>query len=501
MSINQMEPQQIGVLTATIEAGVLERCAAAQELEEIGKFEEARQMLGELWGRIGDRPSVEGLDSQGRAELLLRVGTLSGWLGSARQIPGAQEIAKDLISESSAIFQDLGLIEKVAEAHVDSGICYWREGALDEARITFDAALQCLGDLKSEQRLRALLNKALVEQVSSRPREALRLLGESEELFATSRNHALKGKFHNEFGTALKNVGLAERREDYIDRSLMQYTAASVELEQAGHERVLALVENNLGFLFAHLGRFEEAHQHLDRALSVAGRLNDKGFRAQFEDTRARAFIAQGRPEQAARVARAAVKAFKEGDEQSNLAAALTTHATALAKLDRRRESLAMLNEAANVAGLAGDPEAKGIACITVIEELASILSTAELQHYYENAESALSHTQHAAIRFRLGACARTLLAATAQSRPAESASSLPETDTLAASLEEQVLRYEGELIRQALQAADGSITRAARTLGVTHQGLAFILNGRQKNLLPSRKPAKPRRRSIIRFH
>ena len=72
---------------------------------------------------------------------------------------------------------------------------------------------------------------------------------------------------------------------------------------------------------------------------------------------------------------------------------------------------------------------------------------------------------------------------------------------SMTGSLDENVLRYEGELIRQALVAADGSVTRAARILGVTHQGLAFILNGRQKNLLPSRKPAKPRRRSIIRFH
>ena len=49
-------------------------------------------------------------------------------------------------------------------------------------------------------------------------------------------------------------------------------------------------------------------------------------------------------------------------------------------------------------------------------------------------------------------------------------------------SLEEQVLLYEGQLIRQALEASDGSVTRAARMLGVTHQGLAFILNGRHKS-------------------
>jgi transcriptional regulator with PAS, ATPase and Fis domain len=66
-------------------------------------------------------------------------------------------------------------------------------------------------------------------------------------------------------------------------------------------------------------------------------------------------------------------------------------------------------------------------------------------------------------------------------------------------SLEEEVLRYEGELIGRALEEAGGSVTRAARLLGVTHQGLAFILQGRQKNLLPSRTPARPRRRSLMR--
>jgi len=500
MKINQLGTLQREETTAPIGAQVLGLCTRAKGLEEAGKFEDARAVLSEFWQRIGDRPKLDGLDRPARAELLLRVGTLSGWLGSAQQIPGAQETAKDLISESSAIFEDLELVEKVAEGHVDLGICYWREGALDEARISFDVALNRLGDLESEQRLRALLNKALVEQVSSRLKEALRILSEAEVLFAASSNHALKGKFHNEFGTVLKNVGLAERREDYIDQSLMQYTAASVELEEAGHQRVLALVENNLGFLFAHLERFEEAHRHLDRALSMANLLNDKGFRAQFEDTRARTFLAQQRLDQAEKTARSAVKGFREGDEQSNLAAALTTHATALAKLGRQQESLAMLNEAAGVAGQVGDLEAKGIACMTIIEELASILSPAELQSYYKSAESVLTHSEHAAIRFRLGECARTLLAGEPSAATLGSAGLIPEATT-ASSLEEQVLRYEGELIRRALEAAEGSITRAARTLGVTHQGLAFILNGRQKNLLPSRKPAKPRRRSIIRYH
>jgi len=62
------------------------------------------------------------------------------------------------------------------------------------------------------------------------------------------------------------------------------------------------------------------------------------------------------------------------------------------------------------------------------------------------------------------------------------------------------VLNYEGDLIRQALETSRGSVTRAARLLGITHQGLAFILNGRHKSLLSIRTPVKRRRRSIIRY-
>lgn len=487
--------------TASISASASAVCARAKQLEDAGKFEDARSALGDFWQRIGDRPKVEGLDEIVRGELLLRAGTLSGWIGSARQIPGAQEIAKDLISESAAMFEELGVMEKLAEARVDLGICYWREGALDEARISFDDALQRLGDLESEQRLRAILNKAIVEQVSSRSREALQLLSESQPLFESSNNHSLRGKFHNELATVLKNLGLTERREDYIDRALMQYTAASLHFEKAGHQRFLAVVENNLGFLFAHLERFEEAHEHLDRARSVVTKLNDKGRLAQFEDTRARALLGQGLIDQAESVARGAVKILREGDEQSNLAAALTTHATALARLGRHSDALAMFNEAGSVAGQVGDLEGEGIAALTIIEELASLISPQELRNYYKSAESALSHSQYAMFKSRLGECARAVLAVEGPVLTSGTGESRLNAAAANSSLEEQVLRYEGELIKRALESAGGSVTRAARLLGVTHQGLAFILNGRQKHLLSARKPAKPRRRSIIRYH
>ena len=142
------------------------QCALAKEQEEAGNFEAARQLLQGFWQRVGERPETKGLDDGARAEILLRAGTLTGWIGSAQQIPGAQEIAKDLISESAGLFERLGLADRVAEARIDLGICYWREGALDEARVTLQEVLTQLGNRETEQRLRALLNAAVVEKVS-----------------------------------------------------------------------------------------------------------------------------------------------------------------------------------------------------------------------------------------------------------------------------------------------------------------------------------------------
>src|SRR5258706_13143349 len=176
MKINQLESLVPEALKATGNERALILCARARDLKDTQNFEDARQVLGEFWQDVGDRPKLDGLAANVQAEMLLLVGTLSGWLGSLRQTPGAQEIAKDLIFQSSTVFEELGLTEKVAEARVELGICYCRSGALDEARITFDAALLRLGDLQSDQRLRAILNRALVEQISARPAEALRLL-------------------------------------------------------------------------------------------------------------------------------------------------------------------------------------------------------------------------------------------------------------------------------------------------------------------------------------
>src|SRR5882724_8740305 len=112
---------------------------------------------------------------------------------------------------------------------------------------------------------------------------------------ANSVNPVLRGKFHNCFGTLLKKLWEVEQRHDYIDRALIEFAAASFHLEEGGDTRHEACVENNLGFLFCAIGKFGEAHEHLDRAQALFTTLKDKVHLAQVDETRARVMLAEGR--------------------------------------------------------------------------------------------------------------------------------------------------------------------------------------------------------------
>ena len=66
-------------------------------------------------------------------------------------------------------------------------------------------------------------------------------------------------------------------------------------------------------------------------------------------------------------------------------------------------------------------------------------------------------------------------------------------------SLQDEVRRYEGQYIERALKEAAGSVTVAARLLGLRHhQSLSSLISLKHPELVELRKPVKPRRRSII---
>jgi len=466
------------------------RCRLASQLEDEGDYEEARAAMGELWQRVGERPLVEGLDEETKGAVLLRAAVLTGWIGSAKQISGAQETAKNLISESIVVFEALQQSGRVAEAQIDLACCYWREGAFDEGRIMLREALSRLTDSDIELRAKALLRSAIIEETANRHNDALRIHTEAARLFQQLENYLLQGSFHNSFAIVLKNLGAAENRDDYIDRALIEYAAASYHFEQAGHVRYQACVENNLAMLFWKAHRFADAHEHLDRAQVLFTRLKDTVHLAQVDETRARVLLGEDRVVDAEKVSRRAVRTLEKGDEQSLLAEALTTHGISLARLRHPEKARSALERAIDRAQQAGDLQGAGLAALTLIEELSEHLSNDELCATIERAKTLLEQTLDILTLKRLcmSACRTLSRVHMFPTRP----------DWSRFSLKEAMHRYEAHFIQLALKDTSGKVTPAAHLLGLPgHQPLQFILNNRHKNLLSERTPILPRKRSL----
>jgi tetratricopeptide (TPR) repeat protein len=460
------------------------RCEAARRLEDTGEYEAARDVIGELW----DKSRLEGLERSTAAEVLLRAGVLTGWLGGTKD---AQEAAKNLISESLSIFETLSYPKKTLEAQTELAYCYWREGGYGEARAVLNGVLEQL-TADSELKAKAILRSAIVESSALRYSDALRIVTHAAPLFDKITNHTIRGGYHNELGLVLKNLAASERREDYIDRAFIEYEAASYHFEQAGHNTYRANVENNLGFLYFKAGRYTEAHEHLDRSRRILISIKDNDTAAQVNETRARVFIAQERYAEAERVARSAVRTLERGDRQSLLAEALTTHGVALARLGSHEQARLALFRAVEIAHQSGAINDAGLAALSAIEELSEYLSTDETQALFKRAYSRLAASQHLQTLQRLLHAASRVL--DAQRSPQKLAGELDAKGTM----REVIRRYEHRLVKEALERSEGSVTQAARLLGVSYQRLIYMLQSRHKDLLPKRTPARKRNRSII---
>jgi CheY-like chemotaxis protein len=472
----------------------------AKELEKAGEYEAACEALSEFWSEGNEQPSLQGLDPATEAEVLLRVGALAGWLGSVRQSEGTQEAAKNLITRSIESFAQLDQSERVAEARTELALCYWREGGFDEARLILADVLGRLEDTKGDLKALALIRAGIVEEAACRLNDALRIYASAAPLLQHSKDHALRGKFHNGFALVLRDLATAEDRKDYVDRSLIEYAAASFHFEQAGHTRYQACVENNLGFLFFTLGRYPNAHQHLDRARNLFFEIGDQVHLAQVNDTQARTLLAEERLTEADRFARSAVQTLEKGGEQALLAEALTTYGTVQARLGRHPSARTMLQRAIELAETAGDPEGAARAGLSIIEELAEQTSAVELASIFKSAADLLQRSQDPSAAKRLISCARKVIDAfDSLDRGPHGVADSDQSGWEGFSLKKEVLTYEQAIIARALKDAQGSVTRAARLLGFTHhQSLISVINARHKELLKTRAAVRKRRSHIF---
>ena len=491
-------------LTANDEA--LDRCQRALMLKDRGDYDSAQKVMRPLWTRVGEPPEISSLHPLVAAEVLLCVGVLTRWIGSKNKVAGSQEAAKNLITESITFYESTGDLQKLAAARVELACCYWREGELDEARITLNASLQKL-TTEGNTRARALLRLAIVKWSASRYDEALRILTENASLFKKITNHATKGAYHSQLAMVLHKLAPPGNPSDCFKRVLREYQEADEHFKLAHNIVFRADVKNNIAYLFRELRRFKEAHQYLEQARRLRSSVRDKVGIAQIDDTRAEVFIAEKKYKEAEAVARNAVRSLEKSGHQCLLTDALITQGIAVARLKQTEHAQYIFQKAIEVARQVGALNKAGLAALTMIEELDE-LSPETLYEAYDRASEWLAESQSQDLLVRENTVARKVFSklhgelkgehAIAEKATAEEAGA---ENTIEALLNKpchfptEVLKFEGSLIRKALAKANGSLTRAASLLTMSYQALAYILDTRHKDLLKERSPIRRRSR------
>ncbi|HKO99036.1 MAG TPA: tetratricopeptide repeat protein [Pyrinomonadaceae bacterium] len=475
----------------TVNEEALLRCQIALELKDKGEYERAYEAMRPFWKNLGERPDTSQLHSAVQAEVLLCAGILTRWIGSRNPRGKSQYLARDLITESMAFYESAGDLKKVAAARSELAYCYWREGALDEARVMFKQALERL-TTEGNTRANALLGLAVVEWSDSRFNEALQVLRDNEGLFRKITNHSIRGAYHNQMALVMRN--LSQKPTDYQQnkRIVKEYEEADYHFRLARNVVFRGDVKNNLGFLWFKLSRFKEARGCLEFARKLRLRVRDKVGVAQIDDTRAQVFIAEKKFKEAEAIAKGAVRVLEKSGHQCLLTDALVTHGIALARLKQAERAQYTFQKAIDVAQQVGALNKAGVAALTMIEE-SDELSAESSYTAYERASEWLATSQSHDLLVRLNKASRKVfLKLTSELKIEETEDSLINKPV---HLQAEVMKYEASIVRRALAQSNGSVTRAARLLGLSYQGLAYVISSRHKSLLGERSPVRKRSR------
>src|SRR5689334_13510876 len=193
-------------------------CRIAREKLEVGDYAAGIASLDRWWA-LGMWPNHTGLTNEAAADLLLTAGTLSAWMATTQQVSGGQKPAEAMLSGAIVLFERMGKRVRAAEARIELACCYFWQGLFELAKTTLRSSLEALSEEEQELRCVAFIRLALVEHHAGRLQDALRLLHEALPL-SHSQRLWIKGRFHLEFATTLKDLGVAEGHTKYSNHSL-----------------------------------------------------------------------------------------------------------------------------------------------------------------------------------------------------------------------------------------------------------------------------------------
>jgi DNA-binding winged helix-turn-helix (wHTH) protein len=375
-------------------------CAIVREQIDAGNYEAGCRIL-QPWWSIGTWPKLDRVNQQSYADLLFTAGELAGFVASTVQIARGQNHAEELLNGSVALFEQLGLKIRAAEARIELALCYHRQGLLDIGRSTLMRVLDELCEENWELLGLALMRLGSLERQAGRLNDAL-----ARQMQATGIAELcgpwITARCHLELASTYKDLGIAEDDASYFAEAKRFYLKALYEFEAVGQHRYVGIVENNIGLLLLSLGSYHDSEEHLLRSRRLFDGFFDSLRGAQVNETLARLYIETKQYNLAEAVIERSLKIFEYADGEALLAEALTTSGIVANRLGRFSDAKKRFEASHKIAGRCGDREGAGLALLTMFEEMGERLEQAERIQISGELQRLLATTQQTALQNRV---------------------------------------------------------------------------------------------------
>ncbi len=289
-------------------------------LERSGEFDQALQALKGIWDDTMAEPTVDGLDQRSSAEIYLRCGSLMGFLGHSRQIPTSQERSKNLLTKARSLFLEIYDSEKIAECENYLALAYWRMGELNEAANWVDESRSHDLPASCDTRLYSHVIQNLIRLSQKRHVEIRASFDELKEIFLEFGDGFLTGNFFMNFALAVKNLGDLETALSSLETARNHFVIAANKIQ-------LAMAENNLSQLYALDNRFVDAHEAIDRSSEIFREIGDRTREGYSYDTKAGLYFDEGRFNEALEAVNRAISVLGTSENFAYLTDTLTTKA------------------------------------------------------------------------------------------------------------------------------------------------------------------------------
>jgi tetratricopeptide (TPR) repeat protein len=393
-------PPYIPSLILTSNEQIQVYCAIVREQIDVGNYDGGCKILRPWWS-FGNWPKLDGLNQQSCADLLFTTGELAGFVASSTQLQRGQRHAEELLHGSVALFEQLGLKSRAAEARIELALCYHRQGLFDIARSTLIRVIADLSDENWELRSLALMRLGSLERHAGRLKDALTQINQATHL-AELCGPWTTARCHLELASIYKDLAIAENVPFYSAEAAHFYLKALHEFDAIGHHRYVAIVENNMGLLLLSLEDYKQAEVHLVRSRKLLNGFSDSLRCAQVDETLARLYIQTEQYDLAKTAIERAIQIFELADNEVLLAESLTTYGVIACKVGRYNEAQKSFESAYKISERCSDNEGAGLALLIMFEEMGDHLERIEKIRVAERLKGLFASTQKTTLKTRV---------------------------------------------------------------------------------------------------